>query len=403
MTLPDGAPAGGRVGRRQQRLRRRRQQRLRLLAGLLALAVLAAVATTVLLRRGDDAPDAGPVQPQQRTQSTLLLQVRGADGAALASTLLAHDPVGETGAAVLVPPQVIVDVPGAGSVPFGRALTTGSPEASRAALSDLLGVTVDAEWVVDVASLTRLVDELGGLQVSVDVPVVQDGSVLIATGQQRLDGARTAALLGFLAPGEQEQARLARVQEVVDGLLSALPDTAPEVRERLAGLGDGARTSLAPERLAELLVALGRSGAGGELQYDTLPVIPIDAGGGVMAFRLDPEATESLVDRLLAQSVPLGERETGNRVLVLNGVGTPGLGESVRSRLVEQGFVFVGSRNAPRFGYESTVVLVPESTPEAQLLGERVAGALGVPPDVRVDELGSIADVIVIIGGDFAP
>jgi hypothetical protein len=88
---------------------------------------------------------------------------------------------------------------------------------------------------------------------------------------------------------------------------------------------------------------------------------------------------------------------------VLNGVGTPGIGEVVRTRLVQDDFVFVGSRNAPRFDYANTIVLVPEATPEAQLLGERVAAALGVDPDVRTDELGSIADVIVIVGADFVP
>ena len=401
MSAADIAP-GSRSGRRTELLRRRRQRRRRVLAGLLVLALVAAVVVTVALVRRE--PDStATVQPQGRTQATLLLQVQGGDGGAAASALLAHDPVSRTGSAVLVPPQVIVDVPGAGSVPFGRALATSAPEGSRNALSDLLGVTVDAGWVLDAPTFTTLVDRLGGLPVGVDVPVMQDGALVVRPGEQLLNGAQSLAFLGFLAPGEQEQARLARVQEVVDGLLTALPDSAGEVTAVLDGLGPGSRSSQPAAELARFLVAAAETGAAGDLQYDTLPVIPIDAGGGVMAFRLDAEATRNLVDRLLAQSVPTGQRETGNRVLVLNGVGTPGLGETVRTRLVEQGFVFVGSRNAPRFGYENTVVLVPESTPEAQLLGERVASALGVRPDVRADELGTIADVIVIIGADFVP
>ncbi len=400
MSAVDISP-GSRSGRRTELLRRRRRRRQRILAGVLVLAVAAAVVAFVVLRR--DPEGATAVQPQGRTQATLLLQVQGDDQAAAASALLAHDQVSRTGAAVLVPPQVIVDVPGAGSVPFGRALATSAPEGSRNALSDLVGVTVDAGWVLDSPTLITLVDRLGGLRVGVDVPVMQDATVLVGPGEQQLNGEQALAFLGYLAPGEQEQARLARVQELVDGLLTALPDSADEVTPLLGVLGPGSRSSQPAADLARFLVAAAESGQAGDLQFDILPVIPIDAGGGVMAFRLNEEATRNLVDRLLAQSVPTGQRETGNRVLVLNGVGTPGLGETVRTRLVEQGFVFVGSRNAPRFGYENTVVLVPEATPEGQLLGERVASALGVRPDVRADELGTIADVIVIIGADFVP
>ncbi len=97
-------------------------------------------------------------------------------------------------------------------------------------------------------------------------------------------------------------------------------------------------------------------------------------------------------------------REGGKRVLVLNGVGTPGLGEAVRAKLAPAGFVFVGSRNAPEFGYATTQVLVPEATQEAQALGERVAEALGVPPtSVGTQEFGTVADVVVLVGADFAP
>jgi hypothetical protein len=89
-------------------------------------------------------------------------------------------------------------------------------------------------------------------------------------------------------------------------------------------------------------------------------------------------------------------------VLVLNGVGTPGIGEKVRAKLVPAGFVFVASRNNATFGITKTRVLVKEATPQAQAVGERVAKALGVPLDsVQTAEIGSIADVVVVVGADF--
>jgi hypothetical protein len=122
----------------------------------------------------------------------------------------------------------------------------------------------------------------------------------------------------------------------------------------------------------------------------------------VLSFRVDADATRTIVDRLLAQSVPPGARQTGNRVLVLNGVGTPGIGDKVRAKIVPAGFVFVASRNNATFGVAKTRVLIKEATPEAQAVGEKVAKALGVPLDsVQTAEIGTIADVVVVVGADF--
>jgi hypothetical protein len=399
VTAPEVAVAGGRRAAARKR-RRRRQRRLLALGAVLALFA-AGGAATLLAQRGPETPSV--VEPQGRTQQTLLFQVRTADGAGtLASALLAVDPPSTTGSVVLVPPQVIVDLPGAGSLPFGQALATGTPTGPSDALSDLLGVTIDGSWVLEHGAFGALVNELGGITAGVDVPVVQDGAVVLPQGEQRLDGAQALTLLGFLASGEQEQARLARVQEVLDGVLAALPEDAAAFGALVDELGAASVSSEPSARLAAVLLELVEAGEADLLQYDSLPVVPIDPGGGVMAFRLETEAAQALVNRVLAQSVPAGALQTGNRVLVLNGVG-PGIGDSARAKLVAEDFVFVGARNNERFGVETTTVLVPESTPEAQALGEQVAAALGVPAVVRQSNLGSIADAVVIIGADFTP
>ena len=394
------APVTG--GRRAAARKRRRARRRQLVAVGVVLALLAAGGVAYRLNgAGPETPSV--VAPQGRTQQTLLLQVRSADGAGtLASALIAVDPPSSTGSVVLVPPQVIVDLPGSGSLPFGQALAAGTPNGPRDALSDLLGVTVDGSWVLEHGAFGALVTELGGITVTVDVPVVQGGAVVLPEGDQLLDGAQALTLLGFLASGEQEQARLARVQEVLDGVLAALPDDITVVRALVEGLGTASVSSEPAGALAALLLDLVEAGDADQLQYDSLPVIPIDAGGAVTTFRLEAEAARALVDRVLAQSVPDSARQTGNRVLVLNGVG-PGIGDAARAKLVAEDFVFVGARNNERFGVETTTVLVPESTPEAQALGEQVAAALGVPAVVQQSNLGTIADAVVIIGADFMP
>ena len=402
--MTEAVVPGPRTSRRAEARRRRRRRRVRIVSALVGLLALLAVGFAVYLAASSPEPPAATA-PERRTQVTLLFQVRAPNGEAAASALLAQDPEDTTGAAVLVPSQVLVTVPGTGPLSLGAALRTAPVQGSRDALSDLLGVTIDHGWVVTTDVLIRLVDALGGIPVEVDVPVVRDGTVLLSEGQQDVDGARAVAFLLYLAPGEQEQARVARLQEVLDGLVNVLPRTAAELAPVLAQLDQERSVStLPPPQLAEYLIGLATADEAGQLQYDTLPVIPIETGGGVTAFRVDAARLEALVDRLLASSVPAGVREGGNRVLVLNGVGTPGLGEAVRAKLAPAGFVFVGSRNAPEFGVTTTQVLVPEATPEAQALGVRVAEAIGVPPSsVVTQDFGTVADVVVLVGEDFRP
>lgn len=395
--------AGSRVGRRQVQRRRRNQLRRRYGAAALALLVVLALVVTALLVRRKDVP-VSSVVPQTRTQRTLLLQVRGSNGGAVASALLAHDPAGRSGAVVLLPPQVLVNVAGAGSLPLGRALSVTSAVSTRNAVGDLLGVTVDGGWVLDLLALQRLVDAEGGVQVSVDQPVLSGGTVLLQPGPQRLDGSHAAAFATYATPMEPEESRLARLQAVLDGVLTALPASPDALAALLGRLGSGSQATVRPVELAALLSGLAADDKAPGLQYEALPVLKIDAGTDETRFRVDAASTRALVDRLLSQSVPPGARQSGNRVVVLNGVGTPGLGDRVRAKLVPAGLVFVSSHNAEHFGYPRSQVLVRDATPPSVALGDRVAKALGLPvEDVQQHDIGELADVVVLVGGDFRP
>lgn len=392
-------PLGSRVGARAELREKRRKQRRRLVsAGAAAVAVLLVLVTVVLIKNSGGGED--KADEAVRTQRTLLMQVKGPDGTAVASALMAHDPASDTGVVVLVPQQVLVNVPGGGNVPFGTALRTSNPTGARNALSDLMGVTIDGSWVLDSATFSQLVDQSGGMQATVDVPVLSGRTVLLQAGAQHLSGAQALLFASYLAAGEQEQTRLTRLQTVIEGLLTSLPKD-PE--GLIKSLGGGSQPSQSAESVADLLTGLRADDADDNLQYRSLPVIPIQAGNDEIRLRIDADAVRALVDDVLAQSIPEGSRAEGNRVLVLNGVGTPGLGQQVRAKLVPAGFVFVGSRNAPTFGYLTTQVLVPAATTEAAEIGARVARALGVPASsVKTsDQIGTIADVVVIVGKDF--
>ncbi|MCU1621194.1 MAG: cell envelope-related transcriptional attenuator [Frankiales bacterium] len=395
MTEPS---TGTRVGRRtEQRERRRRQRRRLVVAGAMAFVLLAAAATFLLVKNGGSS-SVGNKAPV-RTQKTLLFQVTGSDGSAVMSALLADDRKSKTGAVVLIQPQVLANVPGVGSGQFGSAIKIGGVSGSRNALSDLMGVIIDGSWVVDATSFSRLIDTLGGVTVNVDVVVQRNRTVLLNPGQQRLGGSQALSYATYLAAGEQEQVRLTRLQAVFDAMLNVLPK---DTTSLLASLGSGSATTQPAATVAGILQGLEGDDASNDLQYQSLPVTKVDVDDQ-QRFRIDAAGDKALVDDLLSQSIPPGARKSGNRVLVLNGVGTPGLGDKVRAKLVPAGFVFIGSRNAPHFGFANTIVLVPTATEQSLAVGRSVAKALGVPGDSvqTTDEIGTIADVVVIVGADF--
>jgi anionic cell wall polymer biosynthesis LytR-Cps2A-Psr (LCP) family protein len=392
-------PAGTRLGRRASERAKRRKQRRRLtVAAAIAVVVLLVLVSVVLIRNGGDG--GGKKVGVSRTQRTILLQVKGSDGTAVASALLAHDPKTKSGVVVLVPPEVLPNGSCGNGQAFGKLLQTASPATSRNTLADLMGIVIDGSWVLDGPTFSQLVDQLGGIGATVDAPVISGRTILLQQGPQQLSGANALLFATYLGPQEQEQTRLTRLQAVIAGLLAKLPADPVSV---IGSLGGGAELSTTPASLSELLTGLATDDQAGNLQNRSLPVTPRASGNDDIHFGLNAAGTRSLVDDVLAGSILPGARLTDNRVFVSNGVGTPGLNEQVRDRLVKAGFVCVGSNNALSFGNDTTQVLVPESTEQSAALGARVAKAIGVPESSvhSSNKIGTIADVFVIVGKDF--
>jgi hypothetical protein len=87
------------------------------------------------------------------------------------------------------------------------------------------------------------------------------------------------------------------------------------------------------------------------------------------------------------------------RLIVYDGVGTPGLASEAAQQLIRRGFQVVDSGNAPHLGYVETVILVYHAPTEASA----VRAALGVGVIQMQSAPQDIADMIVIIGADYVP
>jgi anionic cell wall polymer biosynthesis LytR-Cps2A-Psr (LCP) family protein len=397
---------GTRGALREVEIGRRRRQLLVVLAGVVVLGLLG----WLIFGGGNSSSKKPAVAAAGRTQTTMLIQLSGNLSTAVDSALLAHDPATHDGAVVLVPSSVVAQVPGFGSMPFGQALSVGDPNAPRSALSDLMGITVDGSWSLTPKALAALVDGMGGITVTVDRDVTQTAAngqttIVVPAGPAKLGGADAVDFATFEAPGETEQARLARFDTVFKQILAGLPKNQAELASMLQGLGSGSTASFAPARLATFLTGLAADNANSTMTDQLLPVTQLDTGSDLVAYTLDTAGTAKLVSSQLATSVPANRKITGNRVYVQNQVGTPGIGESTRTKLEAAGFVYLQGANTddmPNATAASVVVIFGQTSAQINQ-GDAVARALGLPiADVKVsDQAFSVADIVVKLGADY--
>lgn len=394
--------------------RRRRAHRRRVAATTAVLLALTVVALVIvvprLTGREADATRAAPTPTAAASvqDGPVLFTLLAADGRASAAALVQDDATKTRSSILLVPTGLIVDVPGVGPQPLATATQLPMSDAAAKAVADMLGLSVPGSWQLTEEGLARLVDALGGVEVTVDAEVLDtrpDGSRVVAVppGRRTLDGAAATAYATWLAPGEPEQSRLARFTAVLEATLARLPDRPDQVRSILDALASTSSTTVSD--LADTVAGLAAHARDDTVDYDVLPTRVLETGGPEDALTLDRDAATATVTRLFPAALRASPGTTLPRVLVQNGVGTPGLGTAARDRLVAAGFAYVGGGNAAELGQRRTLVVVPDSSRANRALGARVAAVLGVPADaVRVaSQQQSVADVMVVLGADFTP
>jgi anionic cell wall polymer biosynthesis LytR-Cps2A-Psr (LCP) family protein len=394
---------GPRAARAARRQARRRGRRRWFTAGI-AVALVIALSAAWWIAHTDGSNGTG-AQAATPGRSTVALQLIGPTGKAEASALLTSDASSGQGGVVLLPSALLVDVPGAGSTVLRDVPSLGGRGAAAEAMTDALGVTVDGSWTLTMEAFAALIDQLGGVSVDVDVDVVRvvgrQRTIVAAAGPGRLTGAEAAAYASYTAPGDVEQTRLARFSEVLQQVIAGIPGDISGVVIDLGKLGSGASATITIDRLAQLLDVLRRANSTDNVDYRTLPVRAIDTGATSVTYGVDQASALALVRSVF----PPNGRDVSTlplRVLVQNGVGTPGLGQRARGKLVAAGFRFVNGGNANRFGTTRTGIYVLDGTAANRARGLAVAAALGLAEtNVAVSGGQSVADVVVVLGTDF--
>ena len=139
-------------------------------------------------------------------------------GAELVMLLATHPETGR-GTIVLVPSNVVADVPGEGLFQLGETFREGQAPLLELTLANLLGLDLDGGAAISEQGWSSLVTRMGGLTLDVPEQLVEvddqgNRTIRFQPGVQPLDGPRVAEYLTFLEEGETELQRLPRVQPV---------------------------------------------------------------------------------------------------------------------------------------------------------------------------------------------
>jgi hypothetical protein len=129
----------------------------------------------------------------------------------------------------------------------------------------------------------------------------------------------------------------------------------------------------------------------------SLPVKPVAVGD-----QRYYEPQRAQVADLLLQwwGVKVSEQKSTPRVIVYNGVGTPGLAGLAAQQLIRGGFSVVNSGNAQNFAYATTQILLYHGTQADAQAVRNVLGAGQISVESAPQQL---TDMIVIIGADYRP
>ncbi len=327
--------------------------------------------------------------------------------------LVSVDYSGRTVSMVSIPRDGFVVIPGRGGNRVNAAYTYGEldtrgggPALAKQTVAQLFGVPVDRYALVDIRSLERIIDLLGGIWIDNPRRLVDTAYPTDDYGYQRIDIPAGLQLMNGTVAVQYARTRYpdsdfgreARQQQVLLALRDrALQlDVIPRLPALMPELLRLVRTDLTPAEVAQLASFgrdLDRTRDIVSLQPDESLTPSYTGSRGASYVQLTPAY---LAEARLVLTQPRLAAERA-RIAILNAGATPGSGSAVADLLRSRGLVV----ETIAAGGATAVTTRIEAGPSARLSAQTVARLLGLPESaLRVDDVDGSA-VRLVLGADF--
>ncbi|MFE9659690.1 LytR C-terminal domain-containing protein [Streptomyces sp. NPDC005955] len=389
---------------RREEAKRRARGRVVALGVVLALVVVGTLGYLGFAGKlpglsGDDDPSAtGPAGgPQKR--DVVLVHLHHTKKGGTSTALLVDNTTTKQGSTILLPNTLSVSADDGTSTTLAKSVDDDGSTGTRESVDTLLGTSIEGTWRIDTPYLSNLVELVGNIDIDTDADVPAEKAKkgqtpFVRKGeQQTLSGAMAVAYATHRAPGEAQDAQLARFGQVMQGVLRKISSDTKAATVTVESLAQILDPSLTAPDLGAFLAKLSDRAKGGD--YKTA-LLPVESGGALAA-----EATTAVVKPLLGGTVKAPAEGDAVRVGVRNASGTGDAGESARVALVNGGYTVVdggkGGSTAP-----TTRVVYGDAARE-QEAGE-VAKTLGLPASaVKKGTVEGNAVIEVVLGQDYEP
>lgn len=270
-------------------------------------------------------------------------------------------------------------------------------------VSELIDQDINHYVRVTDEDFVDLVDVLGGLDVDVGI-LVDDptvGTSVLEPGEQTLDGAQALTYVsaknyvgGFgTRASVQNQLIQALIQKIQDkGGISFFMDA-----DAIAG-------KIKTDMDYDTLNSIASIYDDATIYVETLPGSNTRSGDSVY-WSLDSTYSSVLEEFKAGEDMDVsldtsGVDKSSVSIIVLNGVGTDGLGAEVAEALTEDGFTIEDTGNAGSFVYDETLVIYEDE--DDLLAAEAIVQSLGVGRTVAAGAYYSLTtDIQVVVGKDW--
>ncbi len=339
------------------------------------------------------------------------------------------DPVTMQAGALSIPRDLWISIPGYDENRINTAHFLGDafdhpgggPALAMETVEYNLGINIDYYVRLNFNGFVRLVDEIGGIDITVpetiDDPFYPNDETngydpfYIEAGEQHLDGETALKYARTRHTGHGDFDRARRQQAVMLAILEKVtrPGNLPRLVSRASEIYRTVGNSVQTDFKLDEILALGvlatqvdrddiRFGVIDE--QTTLPMTTPDEQQILIPVRDEMRKVRDYVFGIEQANGETAHEEAAT-LSVLNGTETPGLAGATSEYLTSQGLTVSQYDNADRQDYEDSMVILNRDMPLTAL---QILDLLGLPQSAVVKGSNPTAayDIVVILGQDYA-
>ncbi|MBU0686744.1 MAG: LCP family protein [Candidatus Margulisbacteria bacterium] len=252
-----------------------------------------------------------PNQPLISSTNILVLGVDEAFGSHRSDTIMVvHlDPYTQKTSIVAIPRDTIAVIPGKGLDKINHAYVFGGPELSRQTVQNFLGVSIPYYVTVDIHGLARIIDELGGVEITVEkrmyyVDYAGGLYINLWPGKQVLLGKDAVAYCRFRHDHEGDFGRIRRQQQFLQAIAVQLMNRnnifkSPKLFLELIAM---VKTNLNSRQILGVALGVRASQEQGKVTMTSIPGIGTMING-VYYYKPDSVMVEHIAEKYLRKKI----------------------------------------------------------------------------------------------------